>query len=315
MTVTGHGDVRTDSDLTVVHADAIPFVDAHHHLWDLGRHRYAWLEGDGLPATTAWLGDYQALRRTHLLPDFLDAAAGTGLVASVHVEAGWSDGDPVGETHWLDAASRRPFPAAIVARVDLRAADAERSLDAHAASPRFRGVRMSEMHGLVEDAAFRRGIRALADRGLSYDMNTRVPWMAQGAELAALVPLIPVMVDNMANPTSSDRDYLRAWETGISELAAVENVVMKVSGLGMFDHGRTRSSVTPLIRHIVDAFGPSRVMFGSNWPVDGLYGTYPDLVASYRELVSEYTAQEQHLLLHGTAEHWYRILVVPVVGS
>jgi predicted TIM-barrel fold metal-dependent hydrolase len=285
----------------------IPFIDAHHHLWDLVRHQYSWLQGDGDPLTTAWLGDYGAIRRSYALSDFLEESVETGVMASIHVEAGWSDGDPVGETRWVDRLAVGGYPAAIVGRVDLRTRAAARSLDAHAESERFRGVRMTEMHGLVDDPSFRRGIRLLAGRGLAYDLNTCVPWIDEGVRLASLAPAIPVIVDNIANPTSTDRDYQDAWWAGISRLASIENVVMKVAGVGMFDHAWTARSLRPLVRRLIDAFSPSRVMFGSNWPVDALYSTYRSLITTYRQIASEYTLDEQHQLLHGVAERCYRV--------
>jgi predicted TIM-barrel fold metal-dependent hydrolase len=287
---------------------AIAFVDAHHHLWDLEQHRYAWLEGGGVVETTAWIGDYAAIRRSHLVPDFLSEAAGCGLTGSVHVEAGWSDGDPVGETRWIDAlAEAYGHPDAIVARVDLRAPGAERSLDEHAQSSRLRGVRMTEMHDLVDSIAFRRGLRALARRRLSYDLNTCVPWIEEGVRLAALAPDIPVIVGNAGNPRSHDPGELEHWEAGMRRLAAIENVAVKISGLGMWDHRWTGWSIEPIVRRLVDLFTPARVMFGSNWPVDSLYGSYADLIATYRSLSAEYTIVEQHLLLHETAERCYRL--------
>src|SRR4051812_45930383 len=100
--------------------DADAFVDAHHHLWDLERHRYEWLDGVGWPEETAVIGPYQPIRRTYLVDEYLRDADGSGLVKSVHVQADLSDEDPVTETRWLQAiADEAQFPTAIVAYADL----------------------------------------------------------------------------------------------------------------------------------------------------------------------------------------------------
>ena len=117
-----------------------PLIDSHFHLWELGHGRYKWLEG---PPINTHFGDYAAIRRNYLGPDFLADAKDQGLAACVHVQAEWDPADAVGETRFLaDQRKRHGVPSALVAYADLADPGFEASLDAHADSGLLRGVRM-----------------------------------------------------------------------------------------------------------------------------------------------------------------------------
>jgi predicted TIM-barrel fold metal-dependent hydrolase len=283
-------------------------IDAHHHLWDLERHVYAWLRAEGDPGTTAWIGDYVSIRRPYLLDDYLRDASGSGLYKSVHVEALWGGSDSVEETLWLQAISdQHGFPHAIVAAVDLCAPDVETQLDRHLASPNLRGVRMAQIGDLVSRRDFRRGFAALAERGLNYDLNIRLEDATHALGLAAAFPGTTILVDNMANPISLDNNYLVRWKTAMRMLARAPNVVMKISGLGMADHLWTVERIRPWVLAAIGIFSPGRCMFGSNWPVDRLYSSYESLVDGFRRITTDLGADERDALFRGTAERCYRI--------
>lgn len=288
--------------------DTIPFVDCHHHLWDLNAFRYPWLEGEGDAAYTAWLGDYRAIRRSYLIEDYLRDAEGSGLTKSVHIESGWTGPDLAGETRWLQGlAERFGFPNGIVAGIDLRAADAEQQLDHHAESPNFRGVRMRQMEGLVEDPEFLRGFHSLSARGLTYDLNTRVPHTGECMELARRFPDTVILICNTGNPMERGDGYFQEWRKEMAELAAFPNVVVKISGLGMSDHKWTVESIRRWVLTAIDLFGPSRSMFASNWPADGLYGSYRHTIDAYHMLTVNYSLSERIAMFSGNAERFYRI--------
>lgn len=285
-----------------------PFVDSHHHLWDPRRHLYGWLSDGGDPATTQWIGDYVSLRRPYPLEEFLLEASGSGLLKSVHIEALWGAHDTVEETRWLQGlADARGFPHAIVAAVDLRAPDAEFQIDRHAESPNLRGIRMTQMGDLVARADFRRGFAALAKRDLAYDLNIRYEDVPHALALASAFPQTMIAVDNMANPASLEFEHLRAWKTALERLAVAPNVVMKISGLGMADHAWTVSSVRAWVLTAIDIFSPTRCMFGSNWPVDGLYSSYAALMDSFRNAIADIDADGREAIMRRVAERVYRI--------
>ncbi len=285
-----------------------PLVDSHHHLWDLRHHAYGWLGPNGNPATTAWIGDYSAIRRAYLVDDYLGDTSATGLLKSVHIEALWGGVDSVAETRWLQSVSdRHGFPHAIVAGVDLCAPDAELQLDRHLASSNMRGVRMATMGDLVTRKDFRRGFAALAERGLSYDLNIRLEDAKHALGLALAFPGTAILIDNMANPATLHGEYLARWEVAMQQLARAPNVVMKISGLGMADHSWTEDKIRPWVRAAIDAFSPERCMFGSNWPVDRLYSTYASLVRVLRNITSDLSRPERQAIFRLTAERCYRL--------
>ncbi len=282
-------------------------VDTHHHLWDLDRASYAWLRGGGDAGTTAWIGDYAGIRRSYLIDDYLLDVAGTGIARSVHIESQAVFGDTTEETRWLQmVAQEYGFPHAIVAGVDLAAIDAEAQLDSHLLSPNVRGVRTIQMGGFG-GRAFRRGFAALAERGLSYDANLRLRDAQEALDLAEDFPGTTVLVGNFANPHSLDADELARWRVAMAPLASTPNVVMKVSGLGMADHHWTADLVRPWVHVALELFGPERCVFGSNWPVDRLYGHLVDLVAAIRSIVAEFDANAVDSVFCRTAERCYRL--------
>jgi predicted TIM-barrel fold metal-dependent hydrolase len=266
-----------------------------------------WLRDEGDPVTTSWIGDYAAIRRSYLIGDYLRDAAGSGLAQAVHVEAGLGSGDTADESRWLqDIADRHGFPHAIVAAVDLTASDAEAQLDRHLECPNVRGVRTIRMGGF-SDPPFRRGFAALAERGLSFDANLRLDNAAELVALAGAFPAAAIVVDNMANPTTLERPYLERWRSALMPLADAPNVGMKVSGLGMADHTWTADRIRPWVFAALEIFSQERCMFGSNWPVDGLYGTMSSLVTAIRSITDEYSSGARANVFRGTAERFYRL--------
>lgn len=288
--------------------DAFPFVDAHHHLWDLDLHRYPWLELDGDPQTTDWIGNYSNIRRSYLIDEYISEATPCGLYKSVHVQAGWGGKNTIGETKWLqNIANRYGVPNAIVAEVDLRSDNVTRQLESHAEFKNFRGARMLPMKGLVESKAFRRGFVALAKMRLSYDLNTRVPHMVEGYNLACGFPDTLIVVGNTGNPMERSKAYFTAWRKEMASLASAPNVVIKISGLGMSDHTWSIESIRPWILTAIELFGPSRVMFATNWPVDRLYSSYDSLLGAYHQLTDSFSDQERAEMFYHNAEKYYRI--------
>jgi predicted TIM-barrel fold metal-dependent hydrolase len=93
----------------------------------------------------------------------------------------------------------------------------------------------------------------------------------------------------------------------VKELAKAENVYMKISGLGMADRNWTVDSLRPWVIACIEAFGTSRVVFGTNWPVDRMYSSYPDLINAYARIISGFTPDEQLAMFSGNAERLFRI--------
>ncbi len=290
---------------------SIPFIEAHHHLWELDRFPYAWLQDPGNPGHNAFIGEYKMLRQDWGPARLFREFYGQNVIKSVHVEGDSNAPDPVAETAWLDSVAKQyGMPNGIVAYTDLERDGAEAELDRHlAASDRVRGIRVRAHPADADTAAFRQAYAALGPRGLSYELNASPGQLLSGRDVAAANPDVQVILGHTGNPLRRDPEYFDWWRREISALAEVPNVACKISGLGMGDHDWTIESIRPWVLHAIEAFGPERAMFATNWPVDVLFAPYMEQVDAYRVIIAEagFSREDQERMLHGNAEHFYRI--------
>jgi len=287
-----------------------PIVDAHHHLWDLASHEYDWLVQDGWPAMTELLGDYSSIRRPFLIDELESVFRANGVGKSVHVQADWV-GDPVDETRWLQSiADRHGYPNGIVAFTDLTQRWAPAELERHCKSPNMRGVRMTHRRhhpDLLIDLSFRRNFAHLARLGLSYDISVTAARMPQALDLASAFPDTHIVLAGLAIPSDGAAESRERWRFGLRLLAQAPNVAVKCTALGVADHSWMTERIRPWIREAADLFGPERLLFGSNWPVDGLYSSYGRILNAYREILADLTSDELDGFFAGNAEALYRL--------
>lgn len=293
-------------------------VDAHHHLWSLGSVTYPWLMAKG---QRRFFGDPAPIQKDYLTADFIDDHAGAAVEASVHVQVGAAPGQELAETSWLDAQARQTgFPTAIVAFADV---SSPHILDALAAqvetSSRVRGIRQIVSRHSAEDGAaegtallarpeFLSGLRQLARLGLSFDLQLTPPLLEQAAEVFGKVEELPVALCHAGSPWDQSPEGLRSWRKGLAAFAGLSRSSVKLSGFGMFDPHWTGASLKPLVEAALEAFGPTRTMWGSNFPVDKLYRSYQEVLATVMSLVPE--AQREDVF-NRTARRFYRIPTAP----
>jgi predicted TIM-barrel fold metal-dependent hydrolase len=295
-------------------------IDSHHHLWDLEANAYPWLQLETPPAI--FIGDVSPIMRPYRLDAFLTDSAGQGLVKSVHVEAGFDPGDPVGETRWLQAlADEHGFPHGIVAHARLNAGDVEDVLDAHRSFANVRGVRqivmadadpryaLAESPDLLSQPGWRKGFALLEPRNLSFDLQLLPHQMADAAALARVFPDTRIVIDHAGLPLLHEAGGFDRWRQGMRVLAEHANVAVKLSGLGMIDHRWTVESVRPVVSTTIELFGVDRCMFASNFPVDSMYRSYAAWVGALEAITSDLglTGNEQDALFYRVAECWYRL--------
>ena len=291
----------------------LPFVDAYVHFCDpsIPGLRYSWLEED---ARHPYLGE--ALERlkgeSHLLDRYLEDARTSNVIAAVHVEAATGTEDRVNETEWLQGlAARTGFPQAIVAYADLREPGVEDLLSRHRRSPNLRGIRsasVSESDALL-DPQFQRGYALLKQFDLAGVISVRPADIHKARDLALRFPDIPMALIHCAFPWDrTGDDYFDDWRRDLESIARVENVVCTISGLPVCDHDWTIESLRPWVLACVEAFGPSRCMFGSHWPVDMLFSTYDRLIDAYAKIIANFTLDERMDLLSRNALNFYRVL-------
>jgi len=287
---------------------AIPLVDTHFHLHDLKRPelRYVWLEPDFVHP---FLGDIDPLKSQHYwIEDYIAEIRFANVPKAIHVQAALGTPDPVNETKWLQAfADRVGYPHGIVAECHLARPDAASVLERHLHYKNMRGIRDFGDGDYLIDPAWRAGFKLLGPLNLVSCIDTRVPRLRMLRDLADTYPDVQICVDHCAIPEARDPEYFRYWRSELGNLAQAQNVTMKISGLGMFDYRWTPASIRPWVLGCIEAFGVARVVFGTNWPVDRLFSSYPDVVNAYAEIIADFTPSEQTAMFSGNAERLFRI--------
>ncbi len=293
-----------------------PIIDAHHHVWDLENHLYPWLTPEGHVAHR--YGDYTSIKKTYLAEDYLADVAGQNVVASVYMEAEWDPTDPIGETRYLEQEQRRTgVPGAMVAQAWLDAPDAVDVLAQQAASPLVRSVRhkpggptspaevAAGGHSLMSDPGWLDGYAMLEDLGLHFDLQT--PWwnLPEARRLADRFPWTTLVVNHSGVLLDRQPQTLDAWREALRTVAEAPNVVIKASGLCVEGEPWSVELNREPILDMIEIFGADRVMFGSNFPVDGMFVSYAALLDGYREVLAGLTDQQQGAVFHDTAERVY----------
>ncbi len=278
-------------------------VDTHVHLWDRSRFHLAWLKGA------------PSLDRDFSWDDYKKASGGLNVVRAIYMEV---DVDPSQQAR--EAAS----VAVLCGRGDSELAAAVISgrpaadsfaeyIRPIAKQPVIKGVRQV-LHGpgtpagYCLDPAFTRGIRLLGELGLSFDLCMRSAELADGAKLAEACPGTQFILDHCGNADVFARD-LSGWKRDIAALARRPNVCCKVSGIIASTRGRPwrPADLAPIVNHVLDEFGPDRVVFGGDWPVCTLGAPLADWIAALREIVSKRSYDEQAKLFSSNALKIYRL--------
>jgi predicted TIM-barrel fold metal-dependent hydrolase len=150
-------------------------------------------------------------------------------------------------------------------------------------------------------------VRRLEARGLVFDLVAHPHEVPGFRALLDRVPELVVAVEHAGWPESTDAGHFRDWRRGMDELAARPLTFCKISGLAMTLHTVALDAQRPWVEGCLEAFGPRRCMFASNFPVDSLFGSFAELYATYQTVAGQLPQDEQRALFAGTARHVYRI--------
>jgi L-fuconolactonase len=273
-------------------------VDSHHHFW-----RYT-------PAEFGWIVDGMAAIRRDFLPAHLQreiAAAGVDAVVSVQAR------QSVEETRWLlDLATHNPFIAGVVGWVPLVSPSVAATLAQFAAHPKLVAIRHvlqdepDPLFMLRDD--FQAGIRALRDFNLTYDILIFHRHLPQTIELVDRHPAQSFVIDHMAKPAIGQR-MIEPWARSMRELARRPHVCCKLSGM-VTEIGRpqwTVADLRPYVEVVLDAFGPERVLFGSDWPVCLVACGYARWMEIVQELTAHLSPAERAAILGENARRVYQL--------
>jgi predicted TIM-barrel fold metal-dependent hydrolase len=294
-------------------------VDSHHHLWDLGRGRYPWLQ-EGYDPQAFILGDYVALQRDFGPGDYRAAHGGLPIVATVHVEAERERSEALAETAWLHELRRgQDVPSAVVAHVDFAAADIDERLAEQAAFPLVRGIRCKPrtarapgesvrgVPGAMQDPRWLAGLARLQAYDLSWDLRVPFWHLEEAAEVARQFPRIAIVLEHAGLPWDRTPRGLALWRRGMEALAACSNVQVKLSEFGLRDAPWRFEDNAPIVRDTVAIFGWQRCMFGSNFPVASLRIGYPSLVRAMSGALAHLLPDARRAIWHDNAMRFYRI--------
>jgi len=240
-------------------------IDAHQHVWSLGRHGCTWPTEAERP-----------IFRDYGLADWRAAAEAGGIARSVLVQSQENAHD----TEWLlDIAEAAPEVAAVVGWSDLAAPDAARQIAVLAARPKLKGLRpmvQDRAADWYDDPALEPGFTAMTEQGLRLDALVRVPHLPALGRLARRLPELAIAIDHAAKPRIGAEAGFAEWHEAIAPMAERPNVFCKLSGLLTESAGAPADAAEPYAATILDLFGPERVMWGSDWPVLELVSTYAE---------------------------------------
>jgi predicted TIM-barrel fold metal-dependent hydrolase len=298
--------------------ESVTLIDAHHHLWDLDRNHYPWLSDEPLPHF--FMGNYDALKRNFLPPDYRREAGNHNVLKTVHVEAEWDRNDQVGETRWLTTMhDQYGMPNAIVAHSWFDTANAEEVIAAQASFPLVRGIRSKPVtaaaagamqrgvRGSMQDPRWLRGLEWLEKYNLTWDMRVP-PWhLREAADVAAQFPRVGMVLNHTGFPWDRSEEGLAMWRSGMEALARHPNVWLKVSEFGLKDQPWDYHSNQRVVREAIAIFGAERSMFASDTPVSGLRIAFDPLVRAMKRMVSCLSEQDQERFFWRNAQVFYRL--------
>ncbi|WP_434975614.1 amidohydrolase family protein [Streptomyces mesophilus] len=275
-------------------------VDAHHHVWDLTVRDQDWITGPELAP----------IRRNFTLADLEPEVRAAGVSATVLVQT-VTVADETPELLALAAAS--DLVAGVVGWTDLTApgvADELARLRELPGGEQLVGIRHQVQGepdpGWLLRPDVRRGLTAVAEAGLVYDLVVKPHQLAACVRAAAGIPELTFVLDHLGKPPIADHEP-QPWACDVRALAALPNTAAKLSGLVTeADWARwTLRDLRPYTETALEAFGPARLMFGSDWPVCRLAASYGEVLDSARELTTGLDEGERHEIFAGTARRIY----------
>ncbi len=276
-------------------------VDAHHHVWDLSVREQPWMVGPEL----------EPIRRSFSIDDLVPAASAAGVTETVLVQ---TVGLPEETPEFLAVAAGNELVAGVVGWVDLTAAGVEDALTGLLERPDgqwLKGIR-HQVHDEPDPRWLcrpdvRRGLAMVGAAGLAYDLLTKTPHLPAALETAQALPEVSFVVDHISKPVVGGG--LEPWAAGIRALAALPNVTCKLSGM-VTEASWTDwkvSDLKPYADVVLDAFGPDRVMFGSDWPVCLLAASYAEVVQAAEDLTAGLTDADRDQIFGATARWVYQL--------
>jgi L-fuconolactonase len=273
-------------------------VDAHQHFWDPGRFDYPWMNAKVQGLVRPFLPE-------DLRPLLLQARVDRTLVVQAI--------SCLAEGHWLlELASANEFIAGVVAWADLASPNLAEDLDVLQAHPKFKGIR-HQIEGEQSDAWMvrqdvLRGFAELEARGIPYELLVGPRHLKYVPLVRERCPRLKLVVDHIAKPRIAEREF-DSWARELERVSELPNVWCKLSGMITEANWTswTADDLRPYVEHVIRLFGYDHVMFGSDWPVCMLAGTYQQVVEALRQILGPLPEAEGRKLWGATASEVYQL--------
>lgn len=273
-------------------------IDAHHHLWEYNPVEYDWMDDS-----------MNVLKRNYLPDDLEPQLSNTGVAGTVVVQARQS----LEETAWLlELAEKHFFIKGVVGWLDLCSQGLGQQLEKYGADPALVGLR-HVLHDESDDAymlrsEFMNGIAQLAACGLTYDLLLFPRHLPLALELVKAFPKQRFVLDHLGKPFIKD-GIMEPWKSHLSRLAACPNVWCKLSGMVTEAHWNNWNyeKVLPYMKAVLEAFGPGRIMVGSDWPVCRLAGEYSEVMTLVLKLTASMDERDRANILYQNAVDCYQL--------
>ncbi|MCZ2722964.1 amidohydrolase family protein [Marinomonas sp. 15G1-11] len=296
---------------------SIKITDAHIHLWDLEQNHYPWLSNEQLTAKES--PALESIAQTYLIEHLQADACMVDIEAVVHIQASIDLNSTIRETQWLEelVQHKTDMPdMAIVGFANLSEKTVEKQLEQHADYPHVRGIRhmLNYIDGNPEycwanqeylhNSNWLANYALLEKYGLRFDLMCFSHQIADVILLAKKYPNIQIVLEHSGMPTYEDA-AMNAWERSMANLSKMENVTCKIGGLGtMIPHwGKEESN--HIFDVLLNAFGPQRLMFSSNFPTDRMFCRYDHVFNHLLGSMSSLSQFEQDAILRTNARKIY----------
>ncbi len=274
-------------------------IDAHQHFWELDRFDYDWLNA----------ADLESIRRDYVPADLLPHLEACQIDRSIFVQARHD----VEENRWaLNLCEANPFLAGIVGWIDLDSEQCEEQLLEFKDHPKFLGIRHITHDEPDDDFIIRadviRGLQVLQKHCVPFDLLFFVKHLKHAVTVATACPDLPLVIDHLAKPRIKEQSF-DDWEMNFRAAAKCENVYCKLSGMVTEADWKNwkPADLKPYIDIALDAFGPFRLMYGSDWPVCELAASYEQVYDALTENIAKLSSTEKEQILGKTAAQFYGI--------
>ena len=274
-------------------------IDAHQHFWKFD------------PIRDSWIGpEMSVIQRDFLPADLTPVLEAAGITGSIVVQSDQSEDE---NDFQLENARRHDFIKGVVGWVDLQAAAVEEKLVYYKARPKIKGFRHvlqgEKDRALMLKPAFKKGIDLLKKFGFTYDILIYPDQLGYTRDFVASFPDQPFVIDHIAKPYIKEGKLTAEWKAAIRAVAAHENVSCKISGMVTeADWKRWKpEDITPYMDVVVEAFGMKRVLYGSDWPVCLVAGSYQEVLGLVKDYFSAYSKDEQEAFFGGNAIQFYNL--------